>query len=135
MCRSIKKLRLPERPPTDEELHAASLQFARSKGDVLVVGLNSDRSTRGLKGPGRPVIPQSDRASLLAAFEAVDYVVIFDQATPAELIERVRPDVLVKGEDYKGREVVGRRHAGRVELAPLVKGISTSEIIRRIRQL
>jgi len=115
--------------------HAASLQFARSKGDVLVVGLNSDRSTRGLKGPGRPVVPQGERARLLAAFEAVDYVVIFDQATPAELIERVRPDVLVKGEDYKGKEVVGARHAGRVELAPLVKGISTSEIIRGIRQL
>jgi D-beta-D-heptose 7-phosphate kinase/D-beta-D-heptose 1-phosphate adenosyltransferase len=115
--------------------HAASLQFARSKGDILVVGLNSDRSTRALKGAGRPVVPQGDRARLLAAFEAVDYVVIFDQATPAELVQRVRPDVLVKGEDYQGKEVVGRRHAGRVELAPLVKGISTSEIIRRIRQL
>jgi D-beta-D-heptose 7-phosphate kinase/D-beta-D-heptose 1-phosphate adenosyltransferase len=115
--------------------HAASLQFARSKGDVLVVGLNSDRSARALKGEGRPVVPQADRARLLAAFEAVDYIVIFDQSTPAELVERVRPDVLVKGEDYKGKEVVGRRHAGRVELAPLVKGISTSEIIRRIRQL
>jgi D-beta-D-heptose 7-phosphate kinase/D-beta-D-heptose 1-phosphate adenosyltransferase len=115
--------------------HASALEFARSKGDVLVVGLNSDRSTRGLKGAGRPVVPQGDRARLLAAFEAVDYVVLFDQPTPADLVERVRPDVLVKGEDYKGKEVVGRRHAGRVELAPLVKGISTSEIIRRIRQL
>ena len=115
--------------------HAQALQFARSKGDVLVVGLNSDRSTRGLKGPGRPVVPQGDRARLLAAFEAVDYVVVFDQPTPAGLVKQVRPDVLVKGEDYKGKEVVGRAHAGRVELAPLVKGISTSEIIRRIRQL
>jgi len=115
--------------------HAASLQFARSRGDILVVGLNSDRSARGLKGEGRPVVPQGDRARLLAAFESVDYVVVFDQATPAQLVERVRPDVLVKGADYRGREVVGRRHAGRVELAPLVKGISTSEIIRRIREL
>jgi len=115
--------------------HAQALQFARSRGDVLVVGLNSDRSTRGLKGPGRPVVPQGERARLLAAFEAVDYVVLFGQPTPADLVRRVRPDVLVKGEDYKGREVVGRAHAGRVELAPLVKGISTSEIIRRIRQL
>lgn len=115
--------------------HAASLQFARSKGDVLVVGLNSDRSTRGLKGEGRPVVPQGDRARLLAAFEAVDYVCVFDQPTPAELVKRVKPDVLVKGEDYKGKDVVGSRDAGRVELAPLVKGISTSEIIRRIRQL
>jgi D-beta-D-heptose 7-phosphate kinase/D-beta-D-heptose 1-phosphate adenosyltransferase len=115
--------------------HASALQFARSKGDVLVVGLNSDRSVRGLKGAGRPVVPQAERARLLAAFEAVDYVVVFDEDTPAALVKRVRPDVLVKGEDYRGREVVGRDHAGRVELAPLVKGISTSEIIRRIQHL
>jgi len=115
--------------------HASALQFARSKGDVLVVGLNSDRSVRGLKGEGRPVVPQGDRARLLAAFEAVDYVVVFDQETPAGLIRKVRPDVLVKGDDYRDKEVVGRDHAGRVELAPLVKGISTSEIIRRIQQL
>jgi D-beta-D-heptose 7-phosphate kinase/D-beta-D-heptose 1-phosphate adenosyltransferase len=115
--------------------HASALQFARSKGDVLVVGLNSDRSVRGLKGDGRPVVPQGDRARLLAAFEAVDYVVVFDQATPSVLLKKIRPDVLVKGDDYRGKEVVGSAHAGRVELAPLVKGISTSEIIRRIRQL
>jgi D-beta-D-heptose 7-phosphate kinase/D-beta-D-heptose 1-phosphate adenosyltransferase len=115
--------------------HASALEFARSKGDVLVVGLNSDRSVRGLKGEGRPVVPQGDRARLLAAFEAVDYVVVFDQSTPADLVRRIRPDVLVKGDDYRGKEVVGRDHAGRVELAPLVKGISTSEIIRRIREL
>ena len=115
--------------------HASALQFARSKGDVLVVGLNSDRSVRGLKGDGRPVVPQGDRARLLAAFEAVDYVVVFEEATPAGLVRRIRPDVLVKGDDYRGKEVVGSAHAGRVELAPLVKGISTSDIIRRIRQL
>ncbi|MBI3856194.1 MAG: bifunctional heptose 7-phosphate kinase/heptose 1-phosphate adenyltransferase [Planctomycetes bacterium] len=115
--------------------HASSLEFARSKGDVLVVGLNSDKSVRGLKGAGRPLVPQGERARLLAAFEAVDYVVVFDQGTPAALLKRLRPDVLVKGDDYRGKEVVGREHAGRVELAPLVKGVSTSEIIRRIRQL
>lgn len=115
--------------------HASSLEFARSKGDVLVVGLNSDKSVRGLKGAGRPLVPQGERARLLAAFEAVDYVVVFDQATPAELVKRIRPDVLVKGDDYRGKEVVGSDHAGRVELAPLVKGISTSEIIRRVREL
>jgi len=115
--------------------HASSLQFARSKGDVLVVGLNSDRSVRGLKGDGRPVVPQGERARLLAAFEAVDYVVVFDEPDPDALVRRIRPDVLVKGDDYRGKEVVGSAHAGRVELAPLVKGISTSEIIRRIRQL
>lgn len=115
--------------------HASALQFARSKGDVLVVGLNSDASVRGLKGAGRPLVPQGERARLLAAFEAVDYVVVFDQPTPAALVKSVRPDVLVKGDDYRGKEVVGSDHAGRVELAPLVKGISTTEIIRRIRQL
>jgi len=113
--------------------HAQILQFARSKGDVLVVGLNSDRSVTKLKGKGRPILPQSDRARLLAALEAVDYVVLFDEDTPAALVKRVKPDVLIKGEDYKGKTVVGRQDAGRVELAPLVKGISTSEIIRRIR--
>src|SRR5258706_8660955 len=98
--------------------HASALQFARSKGDLLVVGLNSDRSVRGLKGEGRPVGPQGDRARLLSAFEAVDYVVVFDQPTPADLVRRIRPEVLIKGEDYKGKDVVGREHAGRVELAP-----------------
>jgi D-beta-D-heptose 7-phosphate kinase/D-beta-D-heptose 1-phosphate adenosyltransferase len=115
--------------------HASSLEFARSKGDVLVVGLNSDKSVRGLKGAGRPLVPQEDRARLLAAFEAVDYVVVFEDPTPADLVKRIRPDVLVKGDDYRGKEVVGRDHAGKVELAPLVKGISTSEIIRRVREL
>jgi D-beta-D-heptose 7-phosphate kinase / D-beta-D-heptose 1-phosphate adenosyltransferase len=112
--------------------HASLLQFARSKGDVLVVGLNSDRSVRALKGDGRPIVPQAERARLLAALEAVDYVVLFDHETPARLVRRVRPDVLIKGEDYRGKTVVGREDAGRVELAPLVKGMSTSEIIRRI---
>ena len=75
----------------------------------------------------------SERARLLAAFEAVDYVVLFDEDTPAKLVKAIRPDVLVKGEDYQGKEVVGREHAGKVVLSPLVKGISTSDIIRRIR--
>lgn len=115
--------------------HSSALQFARSKGDVLVVGLNSDRSVKALKGAGRPVMPQVDRARLLAAFEAVDYVTIFDERTPLGLVRQIRPDVLVKGEDYAAREVVGSRYAGRVELAPLVKGVSTSELIQRIKRL
>jgi D-beta-D-heptose 7-phosphate kinase/D-beta-D-heptose 1-phosphate adenosyltransferase len=113
--------------------HVQTLQFARSRGDLLVVGLNSDRSVRGLKGPGRPILPQGDRSRVLAALEAVDYVTLFDEATPARLVRAIRPDVLVKGEDYRGKEVAGSRDAGRVDLAPLVKGLSTSEIIRRIR--
>jgi D-beta-D-heptose 7-phosphate kinase/D-beta-D-heptose 1-phosphate adenosyltransferase len=113
--------------------HVSLLQFARSKGDVLVVGLNGDRSVRALKGEGRPILPQHDRARLLAALESVDYVTVFDEPTPARLVRAVKPDVLVKGEDYTGRTVVGREHAGRVELAPLIHGVSTSDIIRRIR--
>ena len=113
--------------------HASTLEFARSNGDLLVLGLNSDQSVRRLKGDGRPIVPQGERARLLAAFEAVDYVVLFDEDTPAKLVKAIRPDVLVKGEDYAGKAVVGRDHAGTVVLAPLVKGISTSDIIRRIR--
>jgi D-beta-D-heptose 7-phosphate kinase/D-beta-D-heptose 1-phosphate adenosyltransferase len=114
--------------------HVALLEHARARGDVLVVGLNTDRSVRALKGDGRPVLPQRERARLLAALEAVDYVVLFDEDTPTRLVRAIRPDVLVKGEDYAGRAVVGREHAGRVELAPLVRGVSTTEIIRRIRE-
>jgi D-beta-D-heptose 7-phosphate kinase / D-beta-D-heptose 1-phosphate adenosyltransferase len=113
--------------------HASTLEFARSRGDLLVLGLNADASVRRLKGEGRPIVPQGERARLLAAFEAVDYVVLFDEDTPAKLVKAIRPDVLVKGEDYAGKPVVGRDHAGQVVLAPLVKGISTSDIIRRIR--
>lgn len=113
--------------------HASTLEFARSNGDLLVLGLNTDASVRRLKGEGRPIVPQGDRARLLAAFEAVDYVVLFDEDTPAKLVKAIRPEVLVKGEDYRGREVVGREHAGKVVLSPLVKGISTSDILRRIK--
>ena len=113
--------------------HASTLEFARSNGDLLVLGINTDKSVRRLKGEGRPIVPQGERARLLAAFEAVDYVVLFDEDTPAKLVKAIRPDVLVKGEDYRGKEVVGREHARKVVLSPLVKGISTSDIIRRIR--
>lgn len=116
--------------------HIQLLGFARSKGDVLVVALNTDASVRRLKGPGRPILRQEERGAILAALEAVDYVVFFDEETPEALIRAVRPDVLVKGQDYERRAVVGRgtveRHGGRVELAPLVQGISTSDIVDRI---
>jgi D-beta-D-heptose 7-phosphate kinase/D-beta-D-heptose 1-phosphate adenosyltransferase len=113
--------------------HVSLLEFARSKGDLLVVGLNTDRSVKSLKGSGRPVLPQAERARLVAALEAVDYVVLFDEDSVGRLVRRLRPDVLVKGGDYSEDGVVGREHAGRVELAPLVRGVSTSEILRRIR--
>jgi D-beta-D-heptose 7-phosphate kinase/D-beta-D-heptose 1-phosphate adenosyltransferase len=106
---------------------------------VLVVGLNSDRSVRALKGDARPIVGFDDRATVLAGLAAVDLVVGFDDETPARLIESVRPDVLVKGQDWEGREVVGRETVeaagGRVVLAPLWPGVSTTSIIERVLRL
>jgi D-beta-D-heptose 7-phosphate kinase/D-beta-D-heptose 1-phosphate adenosyltransferase len=113
--------------------HVAYLQKARELGDVLIVGLNSDESVRRLKGSCRPVNKEADRAFVLSGLEMVDYVVIFDEDTPYEILSRIRPDVLVKGGDYKIEEVVGREFAGRVELIDFVEGYSTSEIIKRVR--
>ena len=116
--------------------HVDYLNRARAEGDALIVGLNSDASVRGHKGPTRPIVPQQDRAFVLAALECVDAVVIFDEPEPAALIAEVAPDVLVKGADWahyvSGRETVERR-GGRVVLAPMVEGFSTSDLIRRIR--
>jgi len=116
--------------------HLKLFQFARAQADVLVVGLNSDRSVREIKGPGRPIIGEEDRACLVAALAAIDYVIVFDEVTPLRLIERIVPDVLVKAEDYRDRVVVGRHvveaAGGKVVLAPLVAGISTTEILRRL---
>lgn len=116
--------------------HVKILQFAKAQGDTLVVGLNSDRSVRRIKGEGRPILPQEDRALLLSGIEACDRVVIFDDATPARLIRRLQPDVLVKGEDWQRRGVVGstlvRNNGGRVVLAPIFRGLSSSRLIERI---
>ena len=118
--------------------HLRSLEQARALGDVLIVGLNSDSSVRQLKGPGRPVIPERERAEILAALESVDAVVIFDELTPREVIARLLPDVLVKGGDWPGDQIVGREEVeaagGRVVLAPVVPGYSTSEILNKIRE-
>lgn len=117
--------------------HVDYLAFARDQGDALVVGLNSDASVRENKGKRRPVVPEKDRAKMLAALEAVDYVVIFDEDEPEHLISEILPDVLVKGEDWahyvSGREIV-EQNGGRVVLAPLTEGRSTSDIIRKIRE-
>lgn len=116
--------------------HATYLADAAAQGDLLLVGLNSDNSVRGLKGPSRPVIGQADRAAMLAALGCVDGVVIFDEETPQNLIEAIRPDVLVKGADYTGKEVVGQAfvesYGGRVYLSPVVPGVSTTEILSKI---
>lgn len=112
--------------------HIYSLEEAKKRGDKLIVGLNSDASVRRLKGEGRPLIPQEDRARMLAALEFVDCIVIFDDDTPEKLISLIRPDVLVKGGDYRVEEVVGREYAHEVYIVPLFKGYSTTSLIRKI---
>lgn len=115
--------------------HVQYLKFSRSQGDLLVVGVNSDDSVKRLKGPARPVNTLNDRLAVLAGLAAVDFVVPFDTDTPADLIRAVQPDVLVKGDDYAGKEVVGRdtveSRGGRVVLAPFLQGRSTTNIIEK----
>ncbi len=112
--------------------HVDYLARARSFGDVLIVGLNSDRSVRRLKGPDRPLQPQRDRAAILLALRAVDYVVVFGEDTPARLIAQIRPDVLVKGADYRLDQIVGadfvKAYGGKVRRVRLTPGRSTSRL-------
>jgi len=116
--------------------HVYYLSRAAETGDVLVVGLNSDDSVTRLKGAGRPLNPQQARAEVLAALAFVDYVIIFQEDTPLDLILKIRPDVLVKGGDYRAADVVGSREVtswnGRVEIIPLLEGYSTSSMIDRL---
>lgn len=118
--------------------HIMMLHRARSFGDMLVLGLNSDESVRSIKGPQRPIVGQEDRAKIIASLDCVDYVVIFDELTPEGLIKELVPDVLVKGGDYSLDEVVGREiveeAGGRVELVPALEGWSTSDIVQRIAE-
>ena len=118
--------------------HVTYLQKARAEADRLVVGLNSDRSVRRLKGEGRPIIPQDQRALVLAALASVDAVILFDEDTPINLINAVRPDVLVKGSDYREDQIVGAREVrswgGNVVLVPLVEGPSTTRIVSKIAE-
>ena len=117
--------------------HVALFEAARAQGDVLVVGLNTDRSVRGLKGEGRPLVPEVERAETLAALEAVDRVVLYDEDTPRRLITALRPDVLVKGADWALDEIVGRAEVegagGRVVRVELVAGRSTTSMVSRIK--
>ncbi len=112
--------------------HALLLEKARSLGGTLIVGLNSDSSVRRLKGPARPVNCQGDRARVLAALASVDAVVVFSEDTPLALIKALRPDVLVKGADYAGAEIVGREFAGRTVRVGLLKGRSTTGLIKKM---
>jgi len=114
--------------------HVKYLQEAKSYGDILIIGLNSDSSVRELKGPSRPVNPEDDRAYILAALEAVDYVVMFSDETPYELIKSIAPDILVKGGDYEGKEVVGSEFSGELRLVRFVDGKSTTATIEKINK-
>ena len=118
--------------------HVRCLAEARSLGDLLVVAVNSDRSVRGNKGPERPLVPQNDRAEVLAALSSVDYVTIFDDPTPRDLIARLLPSVLVKGADWGPNDVVGRQEVeaagGKVVSIPLAPGYSTTSLLQKIRK-
>lgn len=113
--------------------HATYLQAAKALGDKLVVGVNSDASVKRLKGDGRPINQEEDRAYLLASLASVDYVVIFHEDTPQALLSRVQPDVLVKGGDYRLEEVIGREFAKEVQLIDFVDGYSTTRTIQKMQ--
>jgi D-beta-D-heptose 7-phosphate kinase / D-beta-D-heptose 1-phosphate adenosyltransferase len=116
--------------------HVKYFQWAKQQGDLLVVGVNTDTGIRRLKGPKRPVIHEDDRIGVLEELESIDYLVRFDEDTPIELIHQINPDVLVKGQDYAKEQVVGwdyvEQCGGRIALAPLIDGRSTSSVIERI---
>jgi rfaE bifunctional protein nucleotidyltransferase chain/domain len=148
VCRSIRS----HRPRVDIQIvftngcfdllhvgHLRLLERAKSLGDTLIVGLNSDRSVRELKGPERPIIPEAERAEMLAGLAAVDYVVIFDELTPLNLIKAIMPNVLVKGGDWTPETIVGRAEVedagGKVVVIPLAEWYSTSGLIEKIRKL
>ena len=118
--------------------HVRYLQAARDQGDALIVAINSDRSVRGNKGAGRPLVPQAERAEVLAALDCVNAVVIFDDPTPADIVRLIRPHVLVKGADWAADAIVGRDTVealgGKVVRIPIEQGWSTTEIVTKVRQ-
>ena len=117
--------------------HVHVLRAARACADLLIVGINSDQSVKQIKGPKRPVLPESDRCELLGAMEMVDFVILFNEPDPYNLISAIRPDVLVKGGDWKTEKIIGadmvEEAGGRVVVVPYIKGFSTTEIIERIK--
>ncbi len=121
--------------------HVRNLQMARNRGDVLVVGVNSDASVRRLKGPGRPLVHEDQRVEVLAALECVDFVVLFDELTPEAALARLQPDIHCKGADYApphGKPIpeaaIVAAYGGRIEFLPLVPSLSTTELVRRIHE-
>jgi rfaE bifunctional protein nucleotidyltransferase chain/domain len=117
--------------------HVHVLREARACGDVLIVGINSDESVKQIKGPARPVLPESDRCELVGAMEMVDFVVLFNEPDPYILISAIRPDVLVKGGDWNTDKIIGgdlvEEAGGEVVVVPYIKGFSTTEIVERIK--
>jgi rfaE bifunctional protein nucleotidyltransferase chain/domain len=117
--------------------HVHVLRAARACADLLIVGINSDQSVKQIKGPTRPVLPESDRCELLGAMEMVDFVILFNEPDPHNLISAIRPDVLVKGGDWNTEKIIGsdmvEEAGGRVVVVPYIKGFSTTEIIERIK--
>jgi D-beta-D-heptose 7-phosphate kinase/D-beta-D-heptose 1-phosphate adenosyltransferase len=112
--------------------HVSLFNKAKTLGDVLIVAINSDNSLKGLKGPKRPLVNQDDRAKILLALKPVDYVVVFDEPTPYEILKLLKPNILVKGGDYKISEVVGREFVDEVFLFPFLEGHSTTSLIKLI---
>ncbi len=119
--------------------HTRYLREAKKLGDVLVLALNSDSSVRSIKGEKRPIVPETERAEVVASLASVDYVTIFDELTPLELIEFLQPDVIVKGGDWAEKDIVGaetvRRWGGRVAIMPEIKGASTTNVIEKVLQV
>ena len=117
--------------------HVTYLEKAKKLGDILVVGVNSDASVKRIKGPKRPVNPEGDRLKVIAGLEAVDYVTLFHEDTPLDLIQEIRPNVLVKGADWKKEKIVGGKEVeswgGKVKQVPLVPGRSTTRIIKKMK--
>jgi D-beta-D-heptose 7-phosphate kinase/D-beta-D-heptose 1-phosphate adenosyltransferase len=118
--------------------HVQYLEKAKKKGRILVVGLNSDVSIRRIKGPSRPINPQALRAGVLAALGCVDYVILFEEDTPYQLIKDVQPDILIKGADWKDREIIGsdivKAKGGKIELISYIEGLSTTQTIHQLQR-
>lgn len=112
--------------------HVSLFQKAKSLGDVLIVAINSDKSLANIKGPKRPLVCQKDRVKVLSALEAIDYIIIFSQNTPYEVLKQIKPDILVKGADYKIKDIIGREFVKKVYRYPFVKGKSTTNLINLI---
>jgi len=119
--------------------HTRYLREAKKLGDVLILALNSDKSVRAIKGEKRPIVPEAERAEVVASLASVDYVTVFDEMTPLELIEYLQPDVIVKGGDWDVKDIVGaeavRKWGGRVAIMPEIEGASTTNVIEKVLQV